>query len=468
MITKTVFLDYLHCPEAAWLHRNHPDAVIWPVPTAFDRLTIRDGQAVERLHRHQVASREGHAHEFQVVFEAGGFHARADAIRHAPGGSLDIVEVKASTSHRKHLVDICFQRIVAERSGARVRRCIIAHVDPAFRHHDGESLDGLLTYVDVSDEVDAMRADIEATMLEAKEFLARGSAPADGCSCRARRGRRGHCAAFRHFNPDLDGPTAHDLPRISPGRLARLHGEGRLPIPVVEESDVTPAQLPALRAMKSRRPIIDRPALSGFLDRLVWPLHFYDYETFASAVPMALGHGPYRQLPVQFSLHVMRADGRIEHHEHISEDHGMQGGLVDAMREAFESSGSAIVWNQSFEIGCNRRMIDLVPSAETFLLDVNARKVDLMQPFVADFVHPDFAGSTSIKRVLPVLCPDLGYHDLDIRDGAAAMEGWLRMVEARGAERTRLRAQLLAYCRMDTWAMVRILQAIQDIVAGDV
>lgn len=146
----------------------------------------------------------------------------------------------------------------------------------------------------------------------------------------------------------------------------------------------------------------------------------------------------------------------------------MQGGLVDAMREAFESSGSAIVWNQSFEIGCNRRMIDLVPSAETFLLDVNARKVDLMQPFVADFVHPDFAGSTSIKRVLPVLCPDLGYHDLDIRDGAAAMEGWLRMVEARGAERTRLRAQLLAYCRMDTWAMVRILQAIQDIVAGDV
>ena len=85
-----------------------------------------------------------------------------------------------------------------------------------------------------------------------------------------------------------------------------------------------------------------------------------------------------------------------------------------------------------------------------------------MDPFKADYVHPQFRGSTSIKKVLPVLCPHLRY-DLDaIYDGAGAMEAWIRMVETSDPVlRARLEAELKDYCRLDSFAMVEIFKVLR-------
>ena len=51
--------------------------------------------------------------------------------------------------------------------------------------------------------------------------------------------------------------------------------------------------------------------------------------------------------------------------------------------------------------------------------------VDLMDPFAKEMVvDPDFNGSASIKSVLPVLCPNLGYNDLEIQEGESAARLW--------------------------------------------
>jgi hypothetical protein len=73
-------------------------------------------------------------------------------------------------------------------------------------------------------------------------------------------------------------------------------------------------------------------------------------------------------------------------------------------------------------------------------------------------------GSYSIKQVLPALVPDLSYQGLGVADGGMAMLAYHEMCAAQDPERTaEIRRDLLAYCALDTWAMVRILGELRKV-----
>ena len=164
-------------------------------------------------------------------------------------------------------------------------------------------------------------------------------------------------------------------------------------------------------------------------------------------------------MPVQFSLHRLSEDGAIEHYEYLADRPGQQAELIDALRDACAVEGAAIAWNKSYEMSCNGRMAALVPSAASFLENLNGRTIDLMDPFKSDYVHAGFGGSTSIKKVLPILCPHLQYDKKAVHDGAGAMEAWITMILTREAEkRSRLQQELKDYCKLDSLAMVEIFQ----------
>lgn len=77
---------------------------------------------------------------------------------------------------------------------------------------------------------------------------------------------------------------------------------------------------------------------------------------------------------------------------------------------------------------------------------------------------PEMRGSYSIKSVLPALIPDLSYNDLDIKEGGTASNTFLSMVNGTfegNVEKTR--KQLLEYCKMDTQAMVKILDVLNQV-----
>jgi len=57
-----------------------------------------------------------------------------------------------------------------------------------------------------------------------------------------------------------------------------------------------------------------------------------------------------------------------------------------------------------------------------------------------------------------VLCPELSYGDLEIQNGGAAVIKWHHMTDGRMSpkETEQTYQDLLKYCKLDTWAMVRI------------
>jgi len=214
---------------------------------------------------------------------------------------------------------------------------------------------------------------------------------------------------------------------------------------------------------------INREAIKGILDQLEWPLYFLDYETFAYVKPPQAGHRPYQQMMFQYSLHVLDGPGEpIQHYEYLLRERTepVENLVLSLRKNIKETGGTVIVWNESFEKGRNKELAALLPHHADFLHSVNDRVYDLMTIFRQGlYLHPGFKGSNSIKDVLPVLCPELNYKDLEVvQCGTDAVVQWHHMTDGRmeAGARAATHEALLRYCELDTWAMVRIWEELRE------
>jgi len=91
---------------------------------------------------------------------------------------------------------------------------------------------------------------------------------------------------------------------------------------------------------------------------------------------------------------------------------------------------------------------------------IQGRLFDLLPIVRAHVYHPAFAGSYSLKSVLPALVPELTYEGMEVANGQDAGLAWESLV--RGGldqvERDKIKKALLEYCGQDTLALVKVLQ----------
>ncbi|WP_435414960.1 DUF2779 domain-containing protein [Polaribacter aestuariivivens] len=68
---------------------------------------------------------------------------------------------------------------------------------------------------------------------------------------------------------------------------------------------------------------VDKEGLREEISNWIYPLHFIDFETCTAALPFNKGRRPYEQIAFQFSHHIFRKNGQIEHaNEYISNKAG--------------------------------------------------------------------------------------------------------------------------------------------------
>jgi hypothetical protein len=215
---------------------------------------------------------------------------------------------------------------------------------------------------------------------------------------------------------------------------------------------------------------IDKKALKAELDGLVFPLYFLDYETFSPAVPWFDGYRPWQCCTFQYSLDVLRAPGgELEHYEYLVDEMRDPAPVIaETLAKQIGKTGTVISWYMPFECSRNVELGRLLPQYESFFADVNERMFDLMTIVKKGYYDDSrFEGSASIKKVLPVMCPELSYDALAIHEGGTASASWPKLIDTAIApgEKEKLRADMLAYCGLDTLAMVEIYRRFSDIVS---
>lgn len=465
IITKSDFIRFLHCPESFWLLKHKPEMYPHGEISNYERKIAAEGDEVEKYAEiHLCSGEDADAYSYQTVFRSQrGLYARADIVRTNQDGSINIYEVKSSTKVKtggKHdqLRDVTFQRIVAEDQGYRVSKTFIVHLNGDYVRSGVINPEELLRFADVTHQVSEFLGETREQVENALALVAQTEISEQGCSCRYV-SKANRCDAFAYFNQNIPTPSIYDLPRISSKKIKEFVDTERLSLSQVSDNEVTAKQLPVLTAAKTGTPYFDHDEIARFYSAAQYPLYFLDYEAYSSAIPVVDGARPQAPIPFQYSLHIKRTPDKtdIEHVEYLSDKAVMPRKMAEHMRRHIGDTGSIISWHASYENTQNNAMAELYPDMADFLLGLVKRTLDLEQIFFAGYVDIAFQGSTSIKKVLPVLAPDLSYDGMKVTNGADAMEAWARLIAMRDSpERQSLRTAMLKYCELDTWAMVRI------------
>ena len=107
-----------------------------------------------------------------------------------------------------------------------------------------------------------------------------------------------------------------------------------------------------------------------------------------------------------------------------------------------------------------------IPDLKEHLHTVADHVVDLLVPFQSGWYYKkEIGGSFSIKSVLPAICPDdpeLDYHELEgVHNGTEAMSIYPEIQYMPPEEQEKARRNLLAYCKLDTLAMVKVWEELK-------
>ena len=294
--------------------------------------------------------------------------------------------------------------------------------------------------------------------------------------------------------------------------------QGLIAFEDLRSTDIGPIQNMQIEAALTGREFINSEGIRNFLDQLSYPLYFLDFETMQDAVPQYDGAKVYAQITFQYSLHIKERESvstfvdtgklkytktanYITHREFLAPNDGSdpRRPLAEQLCRDIPMDACTLAYNKMFECGRIRELAALYPDLAPHLLNIADHIVDLIDPFRAgDYYVPAMGGSFSIKSVLPALFPDdpeLDYHNLDERcqNGGDAMtifprlqqmeqslpkqgvqnqDGLLVMADSLMplSEQIRIREEiaasrkaLLDYCKLDTWAMVKVWEKLKEV-----
>jgi len=487
-LSKTDFKEFLICQKCLWLKKKRPEDYVEGEFSEFLKKLIKDGYEVEECFQKtfsdavsNIGSRKELTEKtqelikqqktiFQATFETKeGLFAKIDVLEFdKESRKWNLYEVKSGSSIKtdlfhNHIKDIAFQKIVLEKSGIEVGESSIVHLNGKYIKNGELDLAELFVFNEVSDKIADIQEETEAEIQKALDSFNIDDVDLEGCGCIYRsHGQR--CDCFELFNPQVPGySTAH----IFKGKkLEALVNDNVFDIKdVPEDFKTTKIQKIKIDLQKTGIPQINKEAIQKTLAELVYPIYFLDYETFGKPIPFLDGYKTNQQLVFQYSLHILGKDGKLEHFEYLADNlDNATKGLVESMKKQIGPEGSVVVWYESFEKGRNKELMELQPESKEFLEDINSRVFDLMKVFKKDYLHPDFKGSASIKKVLPVLVPELSYKDLEVQNGTMAIEAWGKTMfeNVSEDEKAKIRKDLLKYCELDTLAMVEILRKLKS------
>ncbi|HQF44092.1 MAG TPA: DUF2779 domain-containing protein, partial [Ignavibacteriaceae bacterium] len=381
--------------------------------------------------------------------------------------SLKIFEVKSSTSiSETYLQDAALQYWVITNSGYKVKDFSIIYINNQYLR-DGElDLNKLFISESVLRSIKPMQKWVEEKVNRFKKVLNKKTIPdidiGEHCY------NPYTCAFYEYCRKHIPDNSVFDLAGLQLNKKYDLYRQGIIRLKDIPNDISLPQTAKVqLDVFKSRKNIINKPEIKEFLSDLNYPIYFMDFETIQPAIPLFDKSKPYQQIPFQYSLHFKKnKKSKIEHFEFLAEavdDPRIK--FIENLLKATRNKGDILTYNKSFEITRLKEIAETFPVYKKQIEERISRIKDLMVPFQKKYYYTnDMQGSYSIKYVLPALIPDLSYKDLDINEGGLASIAFESLYyETDMFKISEIRNNLLEYCKLDTFAMVKLLEKLESL-----
>ncbi len=493
-LSKSIYVRVWSCPKGAWINRYHPEAV----PQGEGKLArFRTGDEVGELARglfgpsvNVTAYKDGDKLDLSrmiertrremdqgtpVICEASfsfeGLYCAVDLLK-KEGDGWAIYEVKSSGDglQDKYIADVSYQKYVLEHCGVKVTGVYLVCIDSSYVLGP-EGLD-VHRFFQINDlwepACQAQESTVPLVLREAERVLESGEEPAVELSENCK-----DCELFSYCGRDLPSPNVFDLYRLQKKKMIEYYRQGLVSFADLERAGVIKNATQKRQidfALHDRGIYADKEAIRAFLAGLSYPLYFLDFETMQPAIPFCVGTHPFAQIPFQYSLHFIERDGgALQHAEFLAESGtDPRRAISEALCRDIPADACVTAFNKAFECTRLKELAAAFPDLSDHLLAIEGNIIDLLTPFQKGWYYRrEIGGSYSIKSVLPAICPndpELDYHQLEgIHNGSEAMSIFPEIRFMPPEERDRARRNLLAYCRLDTLAMVRVWEELKKI-----
>ena len=492
-LSKSIYVQVWNCPKGAWIQKYHPEMV---TVSADQQARFDAGHEVGELAQGMfgpyvdvtVYKADGSLDKSQMIrntaeemakgtpviceaaFAFEGLYCAVDLLR-KDGDGWAIYEVKSS-SHLQdyYTADVSYQKYVLEHCGVKVTGVYLVNIDTSYELGEDGVVDpaGYFRINDLWEEASQAQAETVPELLEtAERVLGCGDEPAvdlaEGCV---------ECVHFAYCTRELPSPNVFGLYRLAKKKMIEYYRKGLISYEQLEEAGVitNKTQLRQIDYWLRDKGIhTEKEKLREFLDGLSYPLYFLDFETMAPAIPVYPGTRPFQQIPFQYSLHYIEKEGgELQHREFL----GVSGkdprrDIAEALCRDIPADACVTAFHKSTECGILRKLGEEFPDLADHLNVVADHVVDLLVPFQSGWYYKkEIGGSFSIKSVLPAICPDdpeLDYHELEgVHNGTEAMTIFPQIQYMMPEEQEQVRKNLLAYCRLDTLAMVKVWEELRQ------
>jgi len=487
VLSKSTFIRGLQCEKSLYLYKHYYNLkdTISPQLQAIFNQGHRVGELAQDLFPGGVDAsppnhfkmqesvvktkafiENGETSIYEATFQFNGVLAALDILVKDNDG-WKAYEVKSSTSvSDTYINDAAIQYYAIVNSGIDLKDISIVYINNQYVKNGALDIQELFTIESVYDRVQDVLPKIPNQVERFKQVIAQDAVPdiAIGAQC------------SKPYDCDFKGYCWQHIPEYSIFNISRLGTTKKFElynngVTVFEDIDLqrtalNPDQVLQVTSEIDRTSYINRPKIKNFIDDLQYPLYFLDFETMGTAIPIFDNSRPYQQLVFQYSLHIQNEADEVTHHEYLAEanpDIDPREAFIKQLITDCGDTGNIIVYNISFERTKLMDLIAVYPKYENDINKIISRLVDLMIPFQKKWYYtPEMKGSYSIKAILPALIPELSYQDLDIKEGGTASTIFGQMVHGTfDGDTEKTRRDLLAYCKLDTLAMVEIYRVLK-------
>lgn len=480
-LSKSQFIRGLQCHKSLWLYRNRPELRTPPdenQQSIFDsgtdvgllaRRLFPSGTAVEfegsslneKIHETKVLINSGARTIYEATFAFDGALAMADILHKGVDG-WELYEVKSSTAVKDvHINDLTFQYCLLRGSGLNISKSCLIHLNREYVRSVELEVSKLFTVVDLTSDV---QNNLEHVVSEVGRINSMLQSDCPEVQIGAQCENPYPCDFIDHCWAHIPENSIFDLRGRGVDKLA-YYSRGIVKFSDLDLDELNGKQRMQVEAELKGIEFLDRDGIKEFLNSLFYPIYFLDFETFHSPIPPFNGTRPYEQIPFQFSLHWQeKEDGELSHYGFLAKEGSDQRDeLVRNLAIHIPDKACVVTYNMRFEKGVIRNLSEKFPLYADRLMGIHDSIVDLMIPFYkrAYYIR-EMKGSYSLKAVLPALIPELTYKGLNISNAGQAEASYSTLHLLTDKEEVeKIRVSLLEYCKLDTFALVKLIEKLK-------
>ncbi|MGB5596067.1 MAG: DUF2779 domain-containing protein [Crocosphaera sp.] len=482
LFTKSSFISGLRCSKKMFLELNHTSQtealslaqnriiqqginVQEYARQKFTQGILITGNSLEALEKTKEAIKNNVNCLFEAAFVFNKLLVRCDILKKTEDGIWDLIEIKSSTKVKpEHINDVAIQKYVLVNCLLPINTVNIMHINNQDCFFP--NLDNIFIIQNISDVVNQklLELDIDAKINKFKQIINNPIQPtvSIGRHCN----KPDTCSFKSYCWKDVPEPSIFTIPRLSEKIINQLLEKQILAIRDIDKDiKLTNIQKQYVDLVTTNKHKINLQDIQTSLSKLEYPLHFFDIETYNPAIPRFDGLKPYEQFIFQYSCHILQKDGSLEHYEYLyTENLDPRRFVIQALINHIQPTGKIVVYHKSFESSIIKKLAQDFPEYQESLSSILERLWDQEEIFKTHYKHPNFYGSTSLKKVLPVLVSSLSYDSLEVQKGDDAQAIWNEMIMTSDENsKAQMIENLKSYCKLDTLAMVKIHQRLLEL-----